>query len=454
MNKPLLHKRLIFALALLLALQGLGAGRAIAQPALPSSFYGTVTYENAPILAGIPVTAWIDGVPYTTTYTLLDASSSVYRINIQADNPFTAPIETGEEMEGKAIEFRVNNNVIDDINPTWHTGTNVLLDLAYYDNRVPVAKDKILIVAPPDSLTFTLEASDEDGDPLTFERTSDPQYGTFLLDLPPALIYLPSTDFPGRDSFNFIANDGKDNSIEATVILRTNAAPSIKADEDLKEESPEDTPLPIDLNKYFEDLDGDELTFEILDSPVNGSLSGVAPNITYTPNPNFPGMYDTGLDSFSFEACDPYGACGEATINLTITQVNDPPNANPITFTAFINTIDNELNLFYFEYSCPTPENPSQTCRSYHISDYEGDSVKWEIVDQPEHGEELGETSYPFFMWLYTPNTDFSGIDNFTYRIKEDKTTEEYYSNTATVTINVIERPEADYSIFLPLILK
>ena len=46
MNKPLLIKRLIFALALLLALQGLGAGRAIAQPALPSSFYGTVKFNG------------------------------------------------------------------------------------------------------------------------------------------------------------------------------------------------------------------------------------------------------------------------------------------------------------------------------------------------------------------------------------------------------------------------
>ena len=448
MNKPLLIKRLIFALALLLALQGLGAGRAIAQPALPSSFYGTVTYENAPILAGIPVTAWIDGVPYTTTYTLLDASSSVYRINIQADNPFTAPIETGEEMEGKAIEFRVNNNVIDDINPTWHTGTNVLLDLAYYDNRVPVAKDKILIVAPPDSLTFTLEASDEDGDPLTFERTSDPQYGTFLLDLPPALIYLPSTDFPGRDSFNFIANDGKDNSIEATVILRTNAAPSIKAD------APEDTPLPIDLNKYFEDLDGDELTFEILENPIYGDfIDDITPDLIYMPDPNLPWPYDPFEwdDSFKIKVCDPWVCLDDKIITMTITQVNDPLNANPITFTVFINTIDNELNLFYFEYPCPTPENPSQTCRSYHISDYEGDTYDhWEIVEFPTNGD-LDPTGTKY-IYKYTPDDNFIGEDIFTYKVYEYGTN--LPSNTATVTINVIERPEADYSIFLPLILK
>ncbi len=451
MNKPLLMKRLIFALALLLALQSLGASRAIAQPALPSSFYGTVKVEGENAPDNSLILAIINDNLVADTRAMLVGEDLVYQMDIPWDDPDTLKIDGG--TEGDTIEFYINNNLVS-YTASWHSGTNVEFDLEIFGNQVPVAEDQTLIVTPGEQIVIVLEATDYDGDPLTFERTSDPQYGTFLLDLPPALIYLPSTDFPGRDSFNFIANDGKDNSIEATVILRTNAAPSIKADEDLKEESPEDTPLPIDLNKYFEDLDGDELTFEILDSPVNGSLSGVAPNITYTPNPNFPGMYDTGLDSFSFEACDPYGACGEATINLTITQVNDPPNANPITFTAFINTIDNELNLFYFEYSCPTPENPSQTCRSYHISDYEGDSVKWEIVDQPEHGEELGETSYPFFMWLYTPNTDFSGIDNFTYRIKEDKTTEEYYSNTATVTINVIERPEADYSIFLPLILK
>ena len=60
---------------------------------------------------------------------------------------------------------------------------------------------------------------------------------------------LPSTDLPGRDSFNYIANDGKDNSIEATVILRTNAAPSIK--EMKTKEITRGHTLTIDLNKYF-----------------------------------------------------------------------------------------------------------------------------------------------------------------------------------------------------------
>jgi len=449
MNKPLLIKRLIFALALLLALQSLGASRAIAQPALPSSFYGTVKFNGENVPNDTLVIATVNGKPFTFN-TYLDGEDQVYQIDIPGDDPDTAELDGG--TEGSLITFTIFYGYFYTVpGPVyWHSGTNVEFDLEITGNIAPFVENMTVIVIPGESKTFELEASDPDGDIPTFEidiTDLDPLLGTMTDATPPVLTYEPSLDFYGSDSFTFKACDRMVCSDSATVKLRTNVAPVV-IDASL-DSFDEDTTLPINLGDYASDADEeDALTYEITVNPNHGVLSGTAPNLIYTPNANY-----YGSDSFTFKACDPFGACGEATINLTIDPVNDPPNANPITFTVFINTIDNELNLFYFEYPCPTPEDPSQTCKTYHVSDWEGHYVTWEIDDQPEHGELLPKTG-SIYKWLYTPDIDFSGIDTFTYHVKETETLEKYNSNTATVTINVLERPQSDYAIFLPLILK
>ena len=47
----------------------------------------------------------------------------------------------------------------------------------------------------------------------------------------------------------------------------------------------EDIPLPITLTGS--DFDHDSLTFEVTVQPTNGILTGTAPDLVYTPNPNF-----------------------------------------------------------------------------------------------------------------------------------------------------------------------
>jgi len=65
------------------------------------------------------------------------------------------------------------------------------------------------------------------------------------------------------------------------------------------------------------------LTYAVVTPPANGSLSGTAPNLTYTPNANF-----NGADSFTFTASDDEMATSApATISITVTEVNDVPVA-------------------------------------------------------------------------------------------------------------------------------
>jgi hypothetical protein len=58
----------------------------------------------------------------------------------------------------------------------------------------------------------------------------------------------------------------------------------------------------------------------VVTQPTNGSLSGTAPNLTYTPNANY-----NGPDSFTFKANDGTEDSNTATVSITVTAVNDAP---------------------------------------------------------------------------------------------------------------------------------
>jgi subtilisin family serine protease len=98
------------------------------------------------------------------------------------------------------------------------------------------------------------------------------------------------------------------------------------AAEDQAVTTDEDTSVGIILTAS--DPDGDPLTYSVVDGPANGTLSGSAPNLTYTPDPDF-----NGSDSFTFKANDGLADSNVATVSISVTPVNDPPLADdqPVT---------------------------------------------------------------------------------------------------------------------------
>jgi uncharacterized repeat protein (TIGR01451 family) len=80
----------------------------------------------------------------------------------------------------------------------------------------------------------------------------------------------------------------------------------------------EDTAKAITLGAS--DLDGDSLTFQTVDEPTHGSLSGSGADRTYTPAANY-----HGPDSFTFKANDGAVDSNVATVSITVMPVNDPP---------------------------------------------------------------------------------------------------------------------------------
>ena len=80
----------------------------------------------------------------------------------------------------------------------------------------------------------------------------------------------------------------------------------------------EDTPLPIALTGS--DPDGDPLSFTVTRFPTNGVLSGVAPNLVFTPGTNF-----FGADAFEFKVNDGRLDSPVARVSFDVQSVDDPP---------------------------------------------------------------------------------------------------------------------------------
>jgi hypothetical protein len=60
-------------------------------------------------------------------------------------------------------------------------------------------------------------------------------------------------------------------------------------------------------------VDGDALTYLVVDEPAHGVLSGIAPDLTYIPDPSF-----CGLDNFTFMVNDGLVDSNLATISITV----------------------------------------------------------------------------------------------------------------------------------------
>jgi hypothetical protein len=82
----------------------------------------------------------------------------------------------------------------------------------------------------------------------------------------------------------------------------------------------EDTAKAITLTSS--DIEGSARTYSIVIQPAHGTLSGISPDLTYTPTLNY-----NGEDSFTFKVNDGELDSAAAIVSITVTPVNDAPVA-------------------------------------------------------------------------------------------------------------------------------
>ncbi|MEC8474026.1 MAG: S8 family serine peptidase [Planctomycetota bacterium] len=183
--------------------------------------------------------------------------------------------------------------------------------------NAPVAVDDTATVAEDSEVSVAVLSndSDADGDTLTIESFTQGTNGSVVIS-GSNLVYTPSTNFNGSDSFTYTINDGTGLTDTATVSVTVTAVNDNPVANDDSATTKEDVAVTIDLVSNDTDIDGDSLSIESVSAASNGSVvNNGNGTVTYTPNAGF-----FGSDSFTYVVSDG-SATDTATVSVTVTEV-------------------------------------------------------------------------------------------------------------------------------------
>ena len=280
-------------------------------------------------------------------------------------------------------------------------------DLAVVDvmvikvNDAPIIESKSVLILENTSTPITLVATDAENDPLTYTLISMPSNGTISnVDLP-RLTYQPNANFNGIDHLTYVASDGELSSDIATVgitIMAVNAPP-VAIGRSIA--TLEDTGIAIILTATG--IEGGKLVYAIASNPSHGVLSGTIPNLIYLPNLNY-----YGEDKFTFTVSDGINVSQPANVNITVTSVNDLPQSDP---KSLILAEDTKIPIVLSGI------------------DVENQILTYEVTSVPSYGALSGQEPN----LIYTPQPNFNGQDQFSYRSSDGLVS----SNLSVVNITV-----------------
>jgi len=264
----------------------------------------------------------------------------------------------------------------------------------------PWAKDASAATDEDTALVGQAQGGDADGGAVTFSVASGPGHGELDLAADGSFTYTPDADWSGEDAFGFEVSDG-DQTAEASVTVTVAPVNDAPAADAKAAETDEDVAVAVTLSGT--DADDDDLSYEVVSGPSHGSLSGTAPELTYTPADDW-----HGEDAFTYRASDGELASEPATVSVSVAPVEDAPWAK--------------------DASAATDEDTALEAQAAG-GDADGDAVEFSVASGPAHGElELAADG----SFTYTPDADWSGEDAFGFEVSDGDQTAQ-----ATVTVTV-----------------
>lgn len=240
------------------------------------------------------------------------------------------------------------------------------------------------------------------GGTLEIASYSQPAHGRLDREASGQLFYQPDQDFSGLDSFQYTVRDrrGAESTTEVKLLLRPFNDLPVAVDQILEMTKNKE------LNIVYQAVDpeGDPLTYRIVSPPSHGELWNYPTIGNYVPPKGF-----FGSDSFAYVANDGLHDSAPATVQITIINRNNPPEA----FGQSVVTKTNRL-----------------TAIELAGRDSDEDPILFELTVPPANGT----ASLTNATVIFQPAAEFSGEDRFSFRTFDGSE----YSAPASVTIRVI----------------
>ena len=183
-----------------------------------------------------------------------------------------------------------------------------------------------------------------------------------------------------------------------------------------------DTPVAITLTGS--DPEGDALSYTIETNPANGTLSGTAPNLTYTPDPGY-----FGPDAFTFTVDD--GELASSVATVTINVVND--NTAPVVADQGFSVAENSPN--------------ATVVGTVAASDADGDTLTYAITAGNVSGAFALDPSTGQLTVADTSQLDYETTTQFILTVQVTDDGNGNLTDTATITIDVTDVNEAPVAL-------
>jgi len=218
--------------------------------------------------------------------------------------------------------------------------------------------------------------------------------------------YQPFSDYNGSDRFTIRISDGFENShVFKTIYVTVEASNDVPLPNAQTISLFEDKSTEIVLTAT--DVENNAIAYAIYETTTNGKITGIPPNLTYTPAPNF-----FGKDAFQFTASDGDGRSEPQTVTIVVLGTQDRP-------VAYDSTLE-------------VPENAVQISGQFIANDPDYDVLIFNIVTPPGKGTARminpAKGTFDYF-----PSPGASGEDMMTFHVNDGFET----SNLGLVSIQI-----------------
>ncbi len=419
--------------------------------------------ETSDAVVSITVTAVNDGTPLAAADDFTTPEDTALNGNVLVDNgsgadnlgdePATLSVVTGPSNGTLTTPLAADGSFTYTPNPNFNGNDQFTYRITDADAETSDAVVSITVTAVNDGTPlaaaddFTTpedtalngnvlvdngSGADNLGDePATLSVVTGPSNGTLTTPLAAdgSFTYTPNPNFNGNDQFTYRITDADAETSDAVVsitVTAVNDGTPLAAADDFT--TPEDTALNgnvlVDNGSGADNLGDEPATLSVVTGPSNGTLTtplAADGSFTYTPNPNF-----NGNDQFTYRITDADAETSDAVVSITVTAVNDgTPLAAADDFTTPEDTALNGNVLV---------DNGSG-------ADNLGDEpATLSVVTGPSNGT-LTTPLAADGSFTYTPNPNFNGNDQFTYRI----TDADAETSDAVVSITVIANCPGDF---------